>query len=155
MAIMMKYDYPTRVPRSGCVCLARIFFNDTSCIFAISESHAYRSDLPSPCPMKSTEIQLANSKAICLWAKVHPPLPDLETIPMASVASIHFCGDMRKLLLHVSATNWSNSTSLKFGLYNDSQVPRKTSVLWLRIQFFTISAGDSGFLRLAISVRQI
>jgi len=47
--------------------------------------------------LNSALIHEANSKAISRCAKVPPYLPDLETIPIAFVVSIHFCGVSEKL----------------------------------------------------------
>jgi len=82
------------------------------------------------------EIHEANSNAISLWAKVPPPRPDVERMPIAPVFSIHFCGESTKAFVPASLINWSNSTSLKFGLFSCSHVPTNSSVNRVRSQCF-------------------
>lgn len=74
---------------------------------------------------------------------------------MALVLSIHFCGDNTKEFNPASFLNWSNSTSLKLGLFNCSQTPKNSIVFLERNQFFIMSAGYSAFYFLAISVNEI
>ena len=61
----------------------------------------------------STEIQLANLKAISLCAKVPPYRPDFEIMPIAFVDSIHFWGERVKAFNPASFLNLSNSIGLE------------------------------------------
>ena len=72
------------------------------------------------------DIHEANSKAISLWAKVPPFLPDFDIIPIAYVLLIHLLGAKTKAFPPASFQNWSNSTSLKDGLLIFSQNPRNS-----------------------------
>ena len=51
-----------------------------------------------------------------LNANVPPDLPDLDTIPIAFVAAIHFCGDSVKAFVPDSLKNLSNSIGINCGL---------------------------------------
>jgi hypothetical protein len=88
--------------------------------------------------LNSGEIQEANSKAISLCAKVPPLRPDLEVIPIALAELIHFYGERVKAFEPDSWIKESNSTPLKFGLFNCSHNPRISMVLlpWQIIQVF-------------------
>jgi hypothetical protein len=66
--------------------------------------------------LNSAETQKANSKAIFLFAKLPPDLPDFEIIPIAFVLTIHFFGDRVKEFAPDSLRKESNSTFLKSGL---------------------------------------
>src|SRR5574344_839398 len=105
--------------------------------------------------LNSAETQVANSKAMSLWANVPPYRPDLEINPTAFVLEIHFCGERVKAFDPASCLKESNSTPLKSGLFNCSHNPRNSMVLLFRIQFLTTSLGSSGFLYRAISVKEI
>jgi hypothetical protein len=105
--------------------------------------------------LNSGDIQLANSKAISLCAKVQPYFQDFEIIQIAFVDSIHFLGVITKALLQASLLNWSNSTSLKSILFIFSQVQINSNVNLFLNQFLIISAGNSEFFLFAISVKEI
>lgn len=73
---------------------------------------------------------------------------------MASVFSIHFCGDRVKALYPASFLNLSNSIGLKFRLCNCSQSPKNSIVSFPRIQLLITIKGSSLLYR-AISVSDI
>ena len=104
--------------------------------------------------LNSGDTHEANSKAMSLCAYVPPYLPDLDIIPIAFVASIHFCGERVKAFAPASFLKESNSTPLKFGLFNSSHKPKNSIVALERSQFFITSLGSSLRYR-AISVREI
>ena len=105
--------------------------------------------------MNSALIHEANSNAISFCAKVPPPRPCLEIIPIAFVDSIHLEGDNVKLLLPDSNKKESNSTPLKLGLFIVSQSPKNSTLPLFLSQFLTTSLGSFGFLKDAISVSEI
>ena len=72
---------------------------------------------------------------------------------MASVPSIHFCGDKVKVFPHASFLKESKSTPLNFGLFIVSQSHKNSMVFLDLSQFLMQSFGSLGFLYLAISVR--
>ncbi len=83
-----------------------------------------------------------------------PYLPDLLTIPMALVDSIHFFGDKVKAFEPACFLNPSNSTGLKPGLFSDSHSPKNSIISLFLSQFFITSSGESLLYR-AISVSEI
>src|SRR5690606_17540870 len=104
--------------------------------------------------LKLAETHEANSKAMSLWAKVPPFLPNLDTMPLALTVSIHLVGESVKELLPASYKRESNSTPLKSGLFRRSHKPKNSIVARERIQFLTTSLGSVAFLNLAISVSE-
>ncbi len=75
---------------------------------------------------------------------------------MAPVFSIQLLTLIVKVGNPASFLKWSNSTTLKIGLYKVSQVPRNSMVLRFLIQFFMMSAARaSPPLAFTISVIQI
>ncbi len=91
----------------------------------------------------SIEIQAANLKAMSLYAKVPPYLPDLHIMPTAFVAPIHFWGDNVNAFRPACFLNSSNSRGLKFGLYNVSHRPKYSMVFRFLIQFPITALGSS------------
>ena len=81
-----------------------------------------------------------------------PYRPGLETIPIAFVFSIYFCGDNVNALLPASFLNLSNSIGLKSGLCIDSHKP-KNRMLSLLLNQLLITINGSSLLYLAISVK--
>ena len=87
-----------------------------------------------------TLTAVPNSKAISGWANVPPYFPFRTISPIAFVLFTHSETEITKLGIPAWDLKWSNSTTLKLGLWICSQTPKNSKVYLVRSQFLIISA---------------